>query len=103
MLFGRCVVRKLFFISPYLLWNLLAHGSFQIYFTVRSVQMVFLFTIVNMDVNAGGLVKSGEATNAYVRGSNHVYTILVGLFSAITGGISYCLIRSGAKASDQPM
>lgn len=65
--------------------------------------MVSLFTIVNMDVNAGGLVKSGEATNAYVRGSSHVYAILVGLFSAITGGISYCLIRSGAKASDQPM
>lgn len=64
---------------------------------------VLLFTMLIMDVHAGGLGKSGEASNAYVRGSYHVYAILVGLFSAITGGISYCLVRAGAKASDQPM
>lgn len=56
-----------------------------------------------MYVHAGGLVKSGEESNLYIRGGNHVYAILVGLFSAITGGISYCLIRAGARASDQPV
>lgn len=54
-------------------------------------------------MHAGGLANDGEGSNAYIRGSNHVYAILVGLFSAITGGISYCLTRAGAKASDQPV
>ncbi|KAF3443416.1 hypothetical protein FNV43_RR13098 [Rhamnella rubrinervis] len=62
-----------------------------------------LFIFRQILTTQGGLVKSGEASNAYARGSNHVYAILVGLFSAITGGLSYCLIRAGAKASDQPM
>ncbi|XP_024030725.1 solute carrier family 35 member G1 [Morus notabilis] len=51
----------------------------------------------------GGLANKGEGANVYIKGSNHIYAILVGIFSAITGGISYCLIRAGAKASDQPM
>ncbi|XVE72441.1 hypothetical protein DITRI_Ditri11bG0039700 [Diplodiscus trichospermus] len=29
--------------------------------------------------------------------------VLIGLFSSITGGISYCLIKAAAKASDQPV
>ncbi|KAH7576697.1 hypothetical protein JRO89_XS01G0132700 [Xanthoceras sorbifolium] len=50
-----------------------------------------------------GLVKAGEASIFNVRGSHHIFAVLVGLFSSITGGISYCLIKAGAKASDQPV
>lgn len=60
-------------------------------------------SIYHSQVHAGGLVNNGKGSNAYLWESNHIYAILVGLFSAITGGISYCLIRAGAKASDQPM
>jgi hypothetical protein len=56
-----------------------------------------------MWTSAGALVKAGEASNIYLRGSHHIYVVLVGLFSSITGGVSYCLIRAGAKASDQPV
>lgn len=56
-----------------------------------------------MWTSAGTLVKAGETSNIYLRGSHHVYLVLVGLFSSITGGVSYCLIRAGAKASDQPV
>lgn len=54
-------------------------------------------------MHTGGLVKSGGGINAFVKGSNQLYAVLLGLLSAISGGISYCLIRAGAKASDQPM
>ncbi|KAJ4730099.1 Nodulin MtN21 /EamA-like transporter family protein [Melia azedarach] len=47
--------------------------------------------------------QAGEASNLNVRGSHHIFAVSVGLFSSITGGISYCLIKSGAKASDQPV
>ncbi|KAK2649030.1 hypothetical protein Ddye_016519 [Dipteronia dyeriana] len=50
-----------------------------------------------------GLVKAGEASILNVKGSHHIFAVLVGLFSSITGGISYCLIKAGAKASDQPV
>ncbi|KAK3184424.1 hypothetical protein Dsin_031710 [Dipteronia sinensis] len=50
-----------------------------------------------------GLFKAGEATILIVKGSHHIFAVLVGLFSSITGGISYCLIKAGAKASDQPV
>ncbi|KAJ7964804.1 Nodulin MtN21/EamA-like transporter family protein [Quillaja saponaria] len=36
-------------------------------------------------------------------GSRHIYAVLAGLFSAITGGINYCLVRAGARAFDQPL
>lgn len=52
---------------------------------------------------SGGLVKPGEAISLNVGGSNHMLAVLVGLFSSITGGISYCLIKAGANASDQPL
>lgn len=48
------------------------------------------------------LDKAGEI-DKYFRGRNHIYAILIGLFSSITAGISYCLIRAGAKSSDQPV
>ncbi|XP_020537651.1 uncharacterized protein LOC105640851 isoform X2 [Jatropha curcas] len=41
--------------------------------------------------------------NGTIRGSHHLYAVLLGLLSSITGGISYCLIKAGAKASDQPL
>ncbi|KAF3975190.1 hypothetical protein CMV_001535 [Castanea mollissima] len=62
-----------------------------------------LFIFRQILTTQGSLVKAGEANNAYLSGSHHIYVVLVGLFSSITGGISYCLIRAGAKASDQPV
>lgn len=49
----------------------------------------------------GQLVKVEEASNA--KPSHHIFEILLGIFSSIIGGTSYCLIRAGAKASDQPL
>ncbi|KAA8524741.1 hypothetical protein F0562_011164 [Nyssa sinensis] len=51
----------------------------------------------------GGLAKGGVVSDLYVQGSRHIYAVLIGLFSAITGGVSFCLIRAGAKASEQPV
>ncbi|KAL5573437.1 hypothetical protein UlMin_023034 [Ulmus minor] len=62
-----------------------------------------LFIFRHVLATQGEFIKSLEVGNAYVSGSSHIYAILVGLFSAITGGVSYCLIRAGAKASDQPL
>ncbi|KAL5571218.1 hypothetical protein UlMin_020815 [Ulmus minor] len=62
-----------------------------------------LFVFRHVLATQGEFIKSLEVGNAYVSGSSHIYAILVGLFSAITGGVSYCLIRAGAKASDQPL
>ncbi|XP_062150414.1 probable transport protein YPL264C [Alnus glutinosa] len=62
-----------------------------------------LFIFRQLLTTKGALVKAGEASNIYLRGSHHIYVVLVGLFSSITGGVSYCLIRAGAKASDQPV
>ncbi|KAL0001614.1 hypothetical protein SO802_015395 [Lithocarpus litseifolius] len=62
-----------------------------------------LFIFRQILTNPGSLVKAGEANNTYLSGSYHVYVVLVGLFSSTTGGISYCLTRAGAKASDQPV
>ncbi|RVW26702.1 Polyamine oxidase 1 [Vitis vinifera] len=44
----------------------------------------------------GGLPKVEEANNIYVGGSDHIYAVLVGLVSSISGGISYCLTKAGA-------
>lgn len=33
----------------------------------------------------------------------NVYNVIVGIVSSLMGGISYCFIRAGAKASDQPV
>lgn len=62
-----------------------------------------LFIFRQILTNQGSLVKAGEANITYLSGSHHIYVVLVGLFSSTTGGISYCLIRAGAKASDQPV
>ncbi|XP_074564410.1 uncharacterized protein LOC141820943 [Curcuma longa] len=37
-------------------------------------------------------------------GEKHaLFAILIGIFSTIVGGVSYCLVRAGAKATDQPL
>lgn len=49
------------------------------------------------------MAKTGEARDLNMQGSHHIYAVVIGLFSSIAGGISLCLIRAGAKASDQPV
>jgi hypothetical protein len=51
----------------------------------------------------GQLAKVEEASNATAKPSHHIFAILVGIFSSIIGGTTYCLIKAGAKASDQPL
>ncbi|XP_027344898.1 uncharacterized protein LOC113857282 [Abrus precatorius] len=61
-----------------------------------------LFFFREMLATQGQLVKAKEASNAYAK-TGHIFAILFGIFSSILGGTSYCLIRAGAKASDQPL
>ncbi|KAL4324316.1 hypothetical protein GQ457_11G004320 [Hibiscus cannabinus] len=49
------------------------------------------------------LPKDEEASYISFMQSHHFYIALTGLFSSITGGISYCLIKAAAKASDRPI
>ncbi|KAG7640594.1 EamA domain [Arabidopsis suecica] len=44
-----------------------------------------------------------EGKNENLKGNHHIYAFLWGLFSSITGGITYCLIKAAAKASEQPV
>ncbi|EOA30739.1 hypothetical protein CARUB_v10013879mg [Capsella rubella] len=44
-----------------------------------------------------------EGRNENLKGNHHIYAFLLGLFSSITGGITYCLIKAAAKASEQPV
>ncbi|KAI3992598.1 hypothetical protein MKX01_020890 [Papaver californicum] len=63
-----------------------------------------LFIFRPMLIAQGGIAETTELGNSYIVRVNHpFFAVLVGLFSSITGGISYCLIRAGAKASDQPV
>ncbi|XP_026408505.1 uncharacterized protein LOC113303653 isoform X2 [Papaver somniferum] len=63
-----------------------------------------LFIFRPMLIAQGGIAQTTELGNSYIVRVNHpFFAVLVGLFSSITGGISYCLIRAGAKASDQPV
>ncbi|CAK7349031.1 unnamed protein product [Dovyalis caffra] len=62
-----------------------------------------LFIFRQILTTQGALVRAGETNYIAIKSSNHVLTVLVGLFSSITGGISYCLLKAGAKASDQPL
>nr|XP_043624114.1 LOW QUALITY PROTEIN: uncharacterized protein LOC122595748 [Erigeron canadensis] len=43
------------------------------------------------------------AKGSGVHGAGHVFAVLIGLVSSLAGGVSYCLVRAGAKASDQPV
>ncbi|PKI40328.1 hypothetical protein CRG98_039283 [Punica granatum] len=51
----------------------------------------------------GGLSMAGELGVVYFQGSHHIYAVLVGIFAAIMGGISYCCIRAASRESSQPM
>ncbi|KAJ6329445.1 hypothetical protein OIU76_005160 [Salix suchowensis] len=62
-----------------------------------------LFIFRQILTTQGALLRVGETNYIAIKGRNHVLTVLVALFSSITGGISYCLIKAGAKASDQPL
>ncbi|KAF6159132.1 hypothetical protein GIB67_032749 [Kingdonia uniflora] len=63
-----------------------------------------LLIIQPMLSKQGGLAENGELNNKdIVRGNHSAYAVLLGLFSSLSGGISYCLIRAGAKASEQPV
>ncbi|XVE78409.1 hypothetical protein DITRI_Ditri13aG0142700 [Diplodiscus trichospermus] len=62
-----------------------------------------LFVCQQTLTTQGELLKSKEASNTNYRGSHHIYVALIGFFASITGGISYCLIKAAAKASDQPV
>ncbi|TYG62421.1 hypothetical protein ES288_D07G229400v1 [Gossypium darwinii] len=62
--------------------------------------MLFIFQQM---LTTQGLQKTEEASNSSFGGSNHIYAALIGFFSSITGGISYCLIKAAAKATDQPV
>ncbi|KVI10681.1 Drug/metabolite transporter [Cynara cardunculus var. scolymus] len=44
-----------------------------------------------------------EQKDLAVHGIHHVYVVLIGLLSSLAGGLSYCLIRAGAKKSEQPV
>ncbi|TYI74665.1 hypothetical protein E1A91_D07G218100v1 [Gossypium mustelinum] len=62
--------------------------------------MLFIFQQM---LTTQGTEKTEEASNSSFGGSNHIYAALIGFFSSITGGISYCLIKAAAKATDQPV
>lgn len=62
-----------------------------------------LFFFRQMLATQGQLVIAKEASNAYTETGHHIFAILLGLFSSIIGGTSYCHIRTAAKASDQPL
>jgi len=56
------------------------------------------------EIYAGYLNEAGDINiPSSVRGGHPIFAILVGIFSSTLGGISYCLIRAGAKASDHPV
>ncbi|XP_022148029.1 uncharacterized protein LOC111016817 [Momordica charantia] len=50
-----------------------------------------------------GLTKAGKESTKPALGSHYLYAALFGFVASIAGGITYCLIRAGAKASDQPV
>ncbi|KAL1817583.1 uncharacterized protein LOC108223821 isoform X2 [Daucus carota subsp. sativus] len=62
-----------------------------------------LFIFHSMFIAQGGMVKVGQASDSIVRETDQTYGLVIGLFSSVLGGISYCLVRAGAKASDQPV
>ncbi|KAG6505718.1 hypothetical protein ZIOFF_038083 [Zingiber officinale] len=50
---------------------------------------------IGVSIHVGDSVTNGE--------KHALFAILIGIFSTILGGVSYCLVRAGAKATDQPM
>nr|XP_029116517.1 uncharacterized protein LOC105061035 isoform X1 [Elaeis guineensis] len=64
--------------------------------------MGLLFIFQPLLTKGGGSTEIGQIS-AIFAGRTHIYPILVGVLSTVLGGVSYCLIRAGAKASDQPV
>ncbi|XP_049932806.1 uncharacterized protein LOC116250545 isoform X2 [Nymphaea colorata] len=61
---------------------------------------LFIFSPV-FSVNG---VLPGTLDDTSTSGVNlNVYDVIIGIVSSLMGGISYCFIRAGAKASDQPV
>ncbi|TYJ26075.1 hypothetical protein E1A91_A07G094400v1 [Gossypium mustelinum] len=61
--------------------------------------MLFIFKVLY----TRRLLKAEEASIISFMRNHHIYIALIGLFSSVTSGISYCLIKAAAKASDQPV
>lgn len=65
-------------------------------------------TCVNDNLNLSkcmffvGLVSETREMETSDKAGGILYT-LVGTLSALTGGISFCLVKSGARATEQPM
>lgn len=53
--------------------------------------------------SATSIEEVGEAKAPAVYGLRHAFAVLIGLVSSLAGGVSYCFVRAGAKASDQPV
>lgn len=50
------------------------------------------------------VVKAQGALSSSIGASeSHIFAVLVGLFSSVSSGVTYCLTRAGAKAADQPV
>ncbi|MCD9646989.1 hypothetical protein HAX54_037267 [Datura stramonium] len=50
------------------------------------------------------MVKSqGVFPSSIELSESHILAVLVGLFSSVASGLTYCLTRAGAKAADQPV
>ncbi|XP_008803523.1 uncharacterized protein LOC103717062 isoform X1 [Phoenix dactylifera] len=64
--------------------------------------MGLLFIFQPLLTKGGGSTETGQTSDALFSEGTHIYPILVGILSTVLGGVSYCLIRAGAKASDQP-
>ncbi|KVH93079.1 hypothetical protein Ccrd_004871 [Cynara cardunculus var. scolymus] len=62
-----------------------------------------LFILVSAISIEGASTNIGEAKASSIHGLRHVFAVLIGLVSSLAGGVSYCLVRAGAKASDQPV
>ncbi|KAI3769628.1 hypothetical protein L6452_00737 [Arctium lappa] len=62
-----------------------------------------IFILRSMISTQGRSGNGGEQRDLAVHGIHHVYVVLIGLLSSLAGGLSYCLIRAGAKSSEQPV
>ncbi|KAJ9537620.1 hypothetical protein OSB04_030353 [Centaurea solstitialis] len=62
-----------------------------------------LFILTSAISIEGASANIGEDKASGAHGIRHVFAVLIGLVSSLAGGVSYCLIRAGAKASEQPV
>ncbi|XP_020109104.1 uncharacterized protein LOC109724636 isoform X2 [Ananas comosus] len=63
-----------------------------------------LFIFQPMLFVTGSLDEPGQASNTlFLSTRNKIFPIFAGIFSSTLGGISYCLVRAAAKATNQPV